>query len=122
MASTILWVKVSFIQFGLDLGGKGHLSCISAQYPGALVGFCLILKTNSRGSTPGEANDKCINEVSVKRELTVNQISIQLLDVVLYNEDGCTYLILSSFKLTSFSFLEFGNGSYVPICKKQQSK
>ena len=57
---------------------KGELNSISSDFvvsehtggfgvtfmpysgPGDLVGFCLIVKTNPRGSTPGKANDKCI--------------------------------------------------------------
>ena len=38
--------------------GEGHLSCISAPYPGALVGFCLILKTKSRGCLGGRPPGK----------------------------------------------------------------
>ena len=31
-----------------------------APHPQGLAGFCRAFKTNPRGSTPGEANDKCI--------------------------------------------------------------
>ena len=40
--------------------GRGIWRDFYALFPGDLEGFCLIVKTNPRGSTPGKANDKCI--------------------------------------------------------------
>ena len=40
--------------------GRGIWRDLYALFPGDLEGFCLIVKTNPRGSTPGKANDKCI--------------------------------------------------------------
>ena len=43
---------------------------------GDLVGFCLIVKTNARGSTPGKANDKCITTVPLLSTLRFQSMAI----------------------------------------------
>ena len=42
--------------------GRGIWRDFYALFPGDLEGFCLIVKRNPRGLTPGKANDKCIKE------------------------------------------------------------